>query len=99
MTAGSTFRELVYDESVRIYIQENWPDAVFTDASDEIHEGRFEVEIAGITEDEFYPVALAEGWFLSLLGGGLIALDNERKPDIERWIKLAKERMAPKEVP
>jgi len=63
-----TFRELIYDESARAPIKERWPEADIRDASDDIHEGRFEVFLKGVTEMDFYVFALSEGFILNCLG-------------------------------
>lgn len=55
------FSELVYDDkSIEKKILERWPNAVIEDASDDIHPERFNVEIDGVTDDEFYRFALRE---------------------------------------
>lgn len=59
--------ELVYDEGAREVIAKRWPDAVFSDASDYIHLGRFEVSVEA-EPDEFYPFMIQEGWARACFG-------------------------------
>ena len=83
-------RELVYaDTRAEKVIKDKWPEAKIVDASDAIHEERFEVEVDA-TEDEFYPFAIQEGFALCCLGlQVMIMKGKEHKADIERWIGLA----------
>jgi len=62
------FRELIYDRDARAPIVERYPKAEFRDASDEIHEGRFEVFLKGVSEVDFYVFALSEGFIMNCLG-------------------------------
>lgn len=66
-------QELIYAENEQEYgetqaaIRQRFPAAVFTDASDQIHLCRFEVEI-DCERDSFWLVAMQEGFALSCLG-------------------------------
>lgn len=83
--------ELVYDADAWPFIKERWPQAQFTDASDCVHEGRFEVTIPGVDEDEFFPVMILEGWSECCLGFLLrLYLPSEHGDTIRRWINTAK---------
>ena len=96
-------KELVYgDKEVENIIKGKYPDAVITDASDYIHTERFELEIAGVDDDEFYPFAIREGFgpqcfSLVLLVQGLRFPEtrkNEHRENanlVDKWIKAAKE--------
>ena len=85
-----SFRELVYDREAWEFIKERWPEAKFTNASDYIHEGRFGVEIVGITSDDFYPLMLVEGWARCCLGFEMATMMKEKVDDVWRWISMAK---------
>ncbi len=55
--------ELVYaGAEVEKLVKEKYPEAKLTDASDFIHTERFECEIEGVEEDEFYIFAIREGF-------------------------------------
>jgi len=81
-------KDLIYDNFCIPAILEKWPDAKITDASDYIHEGRFELEI-DIEEDEFYPFAIREGFALSCFVFNMWTMDNnkENKEKVWRWLK------------
>lgn len=87
--------ELVYaDKDVEVIIKKRFPQAVIENASDEIHRERFQVNIEGVTEDEFYPFAIREGFARCCLGFEIILNDQKNKDNkvkIEHWIELAKE--------
>jgi len=69
----SDFYELVYaDKSVESLILSKFPNTVIKNASDFVHTERFEVEIPEITEDEFYPFAIKEGFVKCCLGFEII---------------------------
>lgn len=84
-----SLKELVYDADVMDLIVERWPNAVITDASDFIHEGRFEVEIPDLSKDEFYGHAIVEGWARACFGFELCVRMPERHDDVRRWIDRA----------
>lgn len=54
--------DLIYDEEVKPLISKRFPHAKYTDASDEVHEGRFQVELPDSDRDDFYKAAIREGW-------------------------------------
>jgi hypothetical protein len=63
------FIELVYcPQEVGKIIKDKWNEAIIVDASDEVHPERFEVTIPNITEDDFYPFAIKEGFVQDCLG-------------------------------
>lgn len=95
MTEAKDVLELVYDEEAREFVKERWPQAIVTDASDSLHEGRFQVSIPGVTVDEFYPVMMAEGWAEACLGFSMAMLMPEKVEDVRRWLDAAK-RIAPR---
>jgi hypothetical protein len=61
-------KELVYDRKIFEEIVKKYPNTRWEDASDEIHEERYEVDIPEVTEQEFYKVALENGWANDCLG-------------------------------
>jgi hypothetical protein len=95
-------RELVYaGGDVAKIIKEKYPSAVIEDASDYIHTERFEVEISDITDDDFYPFAIREGFAECCFSFNLLLMslkfpesktikpkDNEAK--IRKWLEMAK---------
>lgn len=97
---NSKFYDLIYaGGEVEGLIRNKYPNVQIKDASDFIHTERFECEIEGVTKDEFYPFAIREGFARNCLGLELTLQmvgikgpeREEKKKDIERWIKLAKE--------
>lgn len=80
------FYELVYDPDARSFFAERWPQATFKDASDWLHEGRFEVEIPGVTADEVYPLVIREGWSGCCLSFEMAMRLSEKRDDVRRWI-------------
>lgn len=55
--------ELVYaGKDVEKLVMDKWPSSKIKDASDCIHTERFELEIPEVTEEEFYPFAIREGF-------------------------------------
>lgn len=82
--------ELVYDADAEATIKARWAQAKFTDASDFIHEGRFEVTIPDCDEDEFYAVMILEGWSGCCLGWELRMHLSEHREDVRRVIDQAK---------
>src|SRR3712207_6458237 len=81
--------ELIYDGEAWPVVEKHWPDAKFKDASDFIHESRFEVEIPGVTEDEFYPVMIREGFGACCFGLMLLVYGCDRVDDVKRWLAAA----------
>ncbi len=60
------FYELVYGPAeASKWILEKWPQAIIEDASDFLHEERFEVRIEGISKLDFYSFALEKEFLLS----------------------------------
>lgn len=84
------FTELVYDAEAAPFIAERWPAAKFLDASDIVHEGRFEVTIPDIDGDDFYPVMILEGWSGCCLSFELSLRIPEGADNARRWINKAK---------
>jgi len=99
------FYDLIYGpREVEGVIKGKYPDAKIKDASDYIHTERFECEIEGVSEDEFYPFAIREG-FVKCCFGFVLLLESlkfpefkdqpgkheETKTKIENWIKIAKD--------
>lgn len=92
---GVTFAELVYaDQEAIDWFRDTWPQARFEDARDMIHDQRFHVLVPGVSEDEAYPLLIAEGFALVCLGLGIILHQPERKADVERWIEGGKSLIA-----
>jgi hypothetical protein len=99
--ADSLFHELIYaGKDIEDICKSKYPDAVITDASDYIHTERFEFD-ANTTEEEFYPLAIKEGFAMCCLGFALL-YESLRFPEtktmkpkenfakIQHWIELAK---------
>ena len=89
--------ELVYaGKEVEDIITSKYPNAKITDASDCIHAERFEVEITDLEDDEFYPLAIKEGFatlcfsFQLLLQSLKFPEHKEAKEKLNKWIGLAK---------
>lgn len=82
-------RELIYDKDSWPDILERWPEAKFTDASDFIHESRYEVEIEGVTDDEFYPFIIEKGWAGACFGLQLMLHDKNQIDKVLRWMREA----------
>jgi hypothetical protein len=95
MTDKKSFQELVYaGKDVETLIKQKWPNAVVKDASDMVHEERFDLEISDITEDDFYPFAISEGFADCCMGFELCVQCGDTK-DLDRirgWIKRCEER-------
>lgn len=83
------FHELVYDPAAAAFIKDRWPNATITDASDIVHEGRFSIEIPGITGDDFYPAVILEGWASACLAFEISMRLPEQRCDVQRWIERA----------
>lgn len=61
--------ELVYAGSdIEKIIKDKYPQARITDASDYIHTERFDLELEGVSDDEFYPFAISKGFARCCLG-------------------------------
>ncbi len=83
-------QELVYcDYEVRGIIVKKFPDMIITDASDYVHEDRFEVKSDTVTEDEFYPFAIDEGFALCCFGFQLMTMQKEHHDKLDRWVSLS----------
>lgn len=89
-TEDKPFTELVYDSGAWPFIQERWPQAVWEDASDFIHEDRFSVTIPGITPADFYPPIMVEGWAEACFGFELSIRLPERHDEVLSWLEAAK---------
>ena len=97
------FYELIYaGKEVEKIVVDRFPNANMTDASDEIHTERFECEIEGVTDDEFYPFAIREGFARCCLSFEILLTGlrfkeitpgkhAETKTKIEAWIAATKE--------
>jgi hypothetical protein len=88
-TASDALVELVYDADAAPFIRQTWPQAQIKDASDQIHEGRFEVTIPGLSPAEFYPRMIVEGWAGACFGFELCLRLPERRDDVLAWIDAA----------
>lgn len=84
------FEELVYDADARPFFRETWPQSVFEDASDFIHEGRFRVMIPGASSDDCYPLILHEGWSGACLAFEIALRLPESRDVVHRWIDAAR---------
>lgn len=72
-------RELVYDGDAKPLIIKNFPEVKIRDASDEIHVGRFEIELDDEKEESFYIFAIKEGFVLNCLAWQLMIQDDIEK--------------------
>jgi len=95
-------KDLVYaGGDVAKVIKEKYPSAIIKDASDYIHTSRFELQIPDITDDDFYPFAIKEGFAMCCFAFNLLFTsvgfpesktikpkDNEAK--IRKWLEMAK---------
>jgi hypothetical protein len=76
--------ELIYCEDEKEYtelsalIGREWPNAVFEDGSDMVHEHRFAITIAGIETDDFFRFAIIKKFALSCLGFQLIKMSDPK---------------------
>jgi len=99
------FYDLIYGpQEVEEVIKGSYPNAKIKDASDYIHTERFECEIEGVSNDQFYPFAIKEGFAECCFGFALL-LESLKFPEpkthpskhketiakIENWIKFAKD--------
>ena len=97
------FYDLIYGpREVEGVIRGRYPNAKIKDASDFIHTERFECEIEGVPDDEFYPFAIKEGFVECCFSFQLLLSSlkfpelkdgpkrKETKAKIERWIEAAK---------
>lgn len=89
------FTDLIYNPEARETIIAKFPKASFKDASDDLglREGRFEVDIPDITNDEFYPWFLTTGYAGSSFGLMIRAqgINKEDLNNIRKWLDKAKE--------
>lgn len=87
------FTELVYagecESEAQSTIKEYFPDSKFEDASDEIHEGRFEVSLPHEQRDDFYVRMIVEGLARACLGFELMIRMPESHDEVKRLIDLA----------
>ena len=82
--------ELVYDDDkTRQLIQEQYPQAKITDASDDIHSERFQVDIEGVEPKDFYIFAIKEGFALECLGFQLRMRMADKIQEVKDWVKEA----------
>lgn len=76
--------ELFYCEDSNDYnnlmasLKAQWPNAVFEDGSDDIHEYRFSVTIADVEQDDLYRFALKNGCALSGFGFNLAMYEDTK---------------------
>lgn len=85
--------DLIYaGREVEDLITQRFPSAKITDASDDIHRERFELEL-DISEEDFYIFAIREGFALCCFTFALMTrgLRKEDKDKIEGWAKRAKQ--------
>lgn len=74
-------QELIYAEDEQEYeetqaaIRQRFPAAKFTDASDQVHLCRFEVEVDAV-QDDFWIAAIQDGFAMACLGFNLELQSN-----------------------
>lgn len=80
--------DLIYDEKAMPAIKARFPHAMLMDASDEVHEGRFQVVLPDGDRDAFYKHLMREGDWQASLHFGLMMVGGrkEDKATIERWM-------------
>ena len=89
--------ELVYaGQDVQEIIAARWPTAKFTDASDGVHEDRFEVEVP-CGSDEFYVEMIRKGLALHCFAFNLMMGMTEGAKRVRRWMDVAKAASVPTE--
>lgn len=76
--------DLIYDDSAMVDIKAQYPTAIFEDASDEVHGGRFQVEIPDIPEDEWWEFCVKTGIAIVSLGFQLRFRDPKQKDFYEK---------------
>ena len=96
--------DLIYaGRDVEEIVRKAYPKSEIKDASDNIHRERFELEIPDVTENEFYPFAIKEG-FIGCCFGFALYFESLRFPEsksepgkhketearIMKWIELSK---------
>lgn len=92
--------DLIYaGHEVEHIIKEKYPQAEIKDASDFIHTERFELELEGIEEDEFYPFAIIKGFASDCFRVALLLeslkfkdmdKDGKNRERLEKWVSLSK---------
>lgn len=82
--------ELVYGSGFEEDILEKYPNAKIKDASDYIHEHRFEVAIEGVSEKEFYKFAIEKGFLDVCLGFSVMAMGNKNPELMQELVEYAK---------
>ena len=88
MSIEELFKELVYGgKDIEKLILDKYPKAVIEDASDDVHEERFNVEIPDVCLSDFYIFAIREE-FVSLCFKFQLMLHNKREI-IEQLMELA----------
>lgn len=82
--------ELIYaGGEVENVIKVEYPEVKIKDASDDIHTERFECELDGIEEDEFYIFAIRNGFAECCLGFQLMMHDYPKGSNQKVWDWLA----------
>jgi len=86
------FTEIIYDatEATKL-ILEKFPDAIIEDATDAIHDERFSVTLNNNQKNNFYILALKEGFALNCLCFQLMLMDSKANngEKIKEWMKKA----------
>jgi len=102
-TEKSVASELVYQQSNGILdcILKKYPHAQIEDASDYVHEERFQVTIQNVTQKDFWVFSIVEGfsdvcldWKLKMGGARSAKERNEVKSIIEEALKMLGENKA-----
>lgn len=88
------FAEVVYDRGALSTVEQYFSDALLGDASDEIHEGRFEVWLRKEQRDDFYVKMLNHGWARACFGFMLMVHMPDQIEEVRRLIELAKDEKA-----
>lgn len=93
VSVSSKVHQLIYTgKDVEEIIKKAYPEAVITDASDYIHAERFECDIEGITDDEFYVFALRQGFANYCLAFSLMMNDCPKGSIQKAWDIFAEAR-------
>ena len=90
-------KELIYAGiKVQNLVKKQFPDAKTTDASDDLHEERFEIKL-DVPEKEFYQFAIENGFAGSCLGFCMRMMqdDSEVKSWVQELLNRPKEKHCP----
>ena len=76
------------DELVKT-IKDRWPTATVIVTTDTVYGTRMSIAISDVSEDEFYPWAMMDGYALSCRGLQVLMGHRDLGPRVDHWIELA----------